>query len=312
MVSELLTKDQVLEKLSEFDGLSSRQVTKFETSGGILVCEDVPVMGEPVIESAAYAVGIPRKFITQCDTEVQATLLNHFIRKNGNPVMAMKKDQVVGFSFEGSPIIAPDKVINKIQDLTNCIGYDRVYIHNGIVDLFAIGEREDAVAVGDIVKGGVLVSFSPLGIEMPEVTAYTFRLACLNGALTQESLARFRRTSEVNGNLDDWFKYTIPEAYDIALNQVNRYREMKDIHLGEDLPAIVRHVTGDVPIAVRNLVLEQALRDRPATLYDLHNTITYVASHRMENLNHMKSLMSIGGEMNTHYSTCPTCHNILS
>jgi hypothetical protein len=312
MESQLMNKDQVLEKLAEFEGLESKPVKKFSASAGVLVVDDRPVMGENIIESAAYSVGIPRKFITLCDADIQATLLNHFLAKNGAPTVAMKKDQVVGFSFENAPIIAPERVVNKIQELTNAIGYDRVSKYNGLVDIFAVGEKEDSVSVGDIVKGGVMLTFSPLGIAMPEVTAYTLRLACINGMLTQESVARFRRTNEVDGNLDDWFKYTIPEAYQTALNQVQKYREMKEIKLGEDLPAIVRHVTGDLPVAVRNTVYEQALKDRPATLYDLLNTITYVASHRMENINHMKSLMSIGGEMSGHYSTCPTCHNILN
>jgi len=304
-----MKKTEVMEKLSIYEGVSKEEVRQFREVGGLLFSNDNPVTDQS-LPSVVPLLGIPKNFLQKCPIDLQVSILNHFSQQLGYPSMVTKDDRVIAFAVKDSLLISPNMVIEKIEKNTECREYDKVLVYDNIIDIYVVGETEKEVVKGDIVKGGVGVMFSPLGIVSPEITSYTYRLLCSNGLIAPESLSRFKMGSAGDG-FDSWFSETLPRAYDIAFAQVEKFREMRNVKLNGNTPGIFRHLVEKFPLVVQNLLYEEVLREKPGNLYELMNIITAFASHKVENPLRMKTLMMASGGMATHYETCPSCHRVI-
>ena len=105
-------------------------------------------------------------------------------------------------------VVQPEKVLRTIERAVPAAEFHRVMLlDHHRVHLETIGAEEKAVARGDLVRAGVLTDFSVMGITRPLIQSYTLRLACTNGATTQDIFDEFRFGSGGEaGDLWQWFR----------------------------------------------------------------------------------------------------------
>lgn len=183
------------------------------------------------------------------------------------------------------------------------------------VHLETYGAEEKAVSRGDLVRAGVFTEFSVLGVTRPLIQAYTLRLACTNGATTQDIFDQYQFGS--GGDGDDvwqWFRQMGKKAYRSLGKIVERWQELRSQRVPEGqraemLEAWIKEarLSEDVAEAVQ----ARAINEPPHNQYDILNLVTWAQSHVITEPSEISRTMRRVSEIQAHAHTgriCPLCH----
>ena len=174
-----------------------------------------------------------------------------------------------------------------------------------------IGER-----VPDLIKAGVLVEFSPVGMSNPLIQAFALRLICANGAVANDVLRRYEYGRGGAGEGDDvwqFFRRSARDAYQSIGAIVERYQAMK----AEGIPAQDRAAVLAAMIKAAGLSKEVAAAVRaraidmpPQTAYDMYQAITWAATHgEREGARQRRAQLAAANfaDETQHARLCPAC-----
>jgi len=305
-----MNETEVSERLEKYSGLeSTREPADFGELGGNLTYGGSFVSFEALRTAARWA-GIPAKFLLKCPVDLQEILLNRFFKDvSGYPKTVFKESEIFAFINPSATQISPWRVIKTMEQSISSLEIERVYSTNGSVEIYTVGPKEHAVAVGDIVRGGVWISFSPFGEANPEVAGYTYRLACLNGMVREKEYARFSYARD--GDPYEWIGSSTQNLYGAIEDEIERYRAMREVKLNGNLSSILNHLIESLPRDVQDLVKDYVLDRKPETMYDLMCLVTEFASHHLKNPRNIWSVMSVGGRTVEHLEICETCHQLI-
>lgn len=214
--------------------------------------------------------------------------------------------------------INAERVLNTVERVIPDVDFHRINLlspHK--VNLEMVGVQERPVVKGDLVRAGVSLTFSPIGIEVPEVQAFALRLACTNGATALDSLSRYNYEGEGNGNggsFYPWLNRSIREAYGALGSIVERWKQMREEGISPTdraavLEALIRQ--SKLPIAVANEVRAMAMAEPPQNNYDAFNLLTWASSHRLEGAQvaHAQRIGAQFASETGHRRICPVCHH---
>lgn len=313
--AELIDKNEVLERLTLFSNLEydSNQYP-FRMEQGYIGYGDY-IMAEDSMELAADWAGIPRKFLGKCSTDLQINLLNEFFTKKRNnkerPQVVSRNRAIEKFVPEDASYIAPEYVLEAIENSAHPIGFTKVFHKDGVVHLYAVSSNENAVSVGDVCKGGAFVEFSPYGDVSPFVAGYVLRLQCTNGAISTDQLVKYQHRGMMD--VSEWFESVLPNAVNAVNNEVEKYRRMKEIPInGNAIDILKQHMPSGIPRSIKEEIIEELARQHPTNLYELMNILTEYGSHRAEDPMQAYRLMYAGGTLSGDHTFCPECHTLLN
>jgi len=231
-----------------------------------------------------------------------------------------KQGEVIQF---GKPVkdaisVHPEKVLKVAEKALGNIDYYRVCmprVDTGMIEL--LGDKEEAVAKGDLIKAGVFLEFSPIGTIKPMVQSYAMRLACTNGATSNSVLREFTFTGGEGGEGDgiwQWYRKSIKEAYRGFSKIVTSYQKMisegvKPEDRAQMLEAMLKAagIKGMFAEAVR----ARALETPPQNAFDMHNLITWASSHLLTEPAQIRRALTAGAHFSdetAHRTACPVCH----
>lgn len=277
---------------------------------------------EEGVKSLAKYTGMPAGVMRNLSRETLGTAFTELLARAERFSVLVDEGVVTGVARPTSvSVLNAEKALKSIEKGMRGAEYHRVLIlKDNVVQLELVGEKREAVAKGDLIQAGAMVTFSPLGTVSPEVSSYALRLACTNGARSNTVIREWKYAGGGGGgggegdDIWQWFRVASAAAYNSLADIINRYREM----MNENIPAADRammleamireaKISGEDADAVRSMAIERP----PENAYDLLNLLTYASSHIIEDPNRVRRAQLTSGDYtseDSHSRVCPVCH----
>ena len=270
----------------------------------------------------AHTLGVPGTYVKKTPHRLMIPHVNFWLEERGGPdiTLSVRDDKIESFT-KGAIAPYPNRtIINEIEAIAGPEAKAHHVSHSFFRTSYSISSPRyqsyiDAVEVGDIVHGGVRVENSYAKARPVEVSAYVHRLICTNGAISSDSL--FRMTRQTSGvDMDEWVINSIENAFNGLEEEYARLNRLKEItfdgHLSDNLVSVFSEFS--VPVGVRDRITDMILDNTVVNLYDLYNTVTYIASNDedvLENPTLSSRLMKVGGRIAAHPEFCDGCHRLM-
>jgi len=280
-------------------------------SGGALI-----PLSENGVKALANFVGMPMKLCQELSPDLFGRVATELLARKERYNLLLDNDEVQNFGdYRGIRNLPVERVLRAIERAIPRCDYHRVSIlGQHTVTLEIVGTKQEAVRRGDIVRGGAMVSFSPINTVAPTVQSYVMRLVCTNGATSTTVLANFVGGAGDADNVWQWFRQSVHAAYQSIRDIANRYREMSRERIPANQRASVLEellrkagITGKEAEAVR----AQAIQEPPRNAYDMMNLITWASSHVIQCPQRRQRALNAGATFTSeseHASLCPLCH----
>lgn len=172
--------------------------------------------------------------------------------------------------------------------------------------------------VGDILRAGVMVNFSPIGLRPVMVRSYVDRLICTNGMSITDTLDAWSAPGGEGSN--DPFEW-IPGAIDAAWEGTAAMFQAADRMAATEVPEdAVETLVNDafdyhrIPGGLRARVLARLANQNVTNGWDIQNAITYAATHdeAIKDDRQRIRLMSFGGDVSSHFDRCESCSHLIT
>ena len=243
--------------------------------------------------------GIPKPLAKKLSPDTTARAMADVLRDAGQVTLLTKDGDVVDVAGPGaySPL-DPERVfrmvdrsvpgfgIHNFRELPHhtvgleLLGVDEPKpVPDGTHHIFREGEQ-------DLVKAGVFLQFSPLGLTAPLVQAFAMRLVCTNGLLTNEIIRDFQYGGRGGaGEGDDvwqFFRQSTKDAYTAIDRIIERFHQMKDEGIPEGERAMVLAAMikeAGLSKEAKAAIEARAIEHPPHSMYDAYQLITWATSH---------------------------------
>ena len=233
------------------------------------------------------------------------TLSGHARSFNSNRYQRIEHEEIAEVAF---PILAE---LPNVKIVSCEITDARLYIH------FVVPGIQGEVRVGDVVQAGGIISNSEVGLGSVSVAGLLWRLACLNGARTNETFRRNHVGRAVDTNEDLWADDTrqsddrtvLLKVRDMVRAVVDEARFKANIAKLQGLADPLHRITGDPVKAVEVLaakvgasvgekdgILRSLIEGHDLTAWGLLNAVT-AQSHNVESYDRAVELEGIGGSL---------------
>jgi len=280
----------------------------------------VEMAPEGVKNMVSFA-GLSLRLARQLSHNTFSQLLSELMANTGKYSLIVKDDRVVNvIPYGAQTMVNPVRLLDAIEKTIPVRDYHRLTIldKHPVVSLEIVGEKTQPVVRGDLVRAGVKVDFSPMGIVTPVVQSYAVVLNCTNGATSNVVLSEFRGGRGSGGGEGDdiwqWFRSSVKRAYNSFDEVVGQWKKLQ----GENIPPVDRarmlsallkraQITGEIAEAV----MAMAVENPPRNAWDMHNLITYASSHLLtapRKVDRTQRAAAAFADEATHARACPLCH----
>ena len=335
---EFLRREEVLEALSGLQSGTTKRINH-EPTTRVVATEDMvtfrPGGGQKILtvdkEGARSMVeynGLSLSIANALSPETFSRVLTELFARKGQYAVTIRDNMAVGFSnpSSGEASMPVERVLRDLERSMKGTQYFRAMMTDGnrAAMIETVGEKQEPVVRGDLVRAGVMVKFSPIGTIKPLVQAYALRLSCTNGATSNTIFEEYSFTGGRNDGADNggnnggsvwgWYRDSIKKAYGGFNQIIGEYRKMA----GEKIPAKDRAavldgllkqagISGDAATAIRARAMEEV----PRTAYDISNLITWGTSHILQKPAQIEKALSAASTFSSaeeHARVCVLCH----
>lgn len=349
-----VTFDQMRERLERFDGfeavgLHHRYSPEFRKNDSGTLCVYLPSNPvDPESEKVEYAVtpdmwagitkdlGAGAGYFGKTPPSLLLPQLNWWYgsREADKPEVQMLTRAVesgrrfaVGVLPERKYPVSPLRALEVVRDAMT----------NGVAPVFTTAGSESLQSVtlvttmpsieyevqrtrqrGDLVRGGAMVRFSPIGAHPVEVSSYIERLICTNGMTSTDQLDVWTHPGgEGAGDPYEWIPSAlrrVRDSYDAHFESIQR---SADAVIDEDaVPTVIEDLFEHyrLPTSMRAAVARRLAGVNVENLWDLTNAITWAATHdrQLRDPRARARLMRVGGDAMTHVERCDSCNHLLN
>jgi hypothetical protein len=264
-------------------------------------------------------VGLSLKIARELSHNTFSQLLSELMANSGKYSLIVKDDRVVNIiPYSAQTMINPERLLITIEKTIPVRDYHRLTIldKSPVVSLEIVGQKTQPVVRGDLVRAGVKVDFSPMGIMRPVVQSYAVVLNCTNGATSNVVLNEFRgrRGGNEGDDIWQWFRSSVKRAYGSFDRVVGQWKKLQSENISSVdrarmLAALLQksNITGGIADAV----MAMAVENPPRNAWEMHNLITYASSHLLTVPNQVERTQRTAARFAdeaTHAKTCPLCH----
>jgi hypothetical protein len=263
-------------------------------------------------------VGLPLKLAGELSPNTFSQVLSELLEHTGKYSLIMKDDRVVNVvPYGAQTAVNPERLLNTIESVIPVEEYHRLTIlkEKTAVSLEVVGNDTKPVVRGDLVRAGVKVDFSPMGIIRPTVQSYAVVLACTNGATSNVVLAEFGgHGGDDGGSVWQFFRSSVRKAYGAFDSVVGEFKKLQAENIppadrARILAALLKRaqISGGIADAVMALAVERP----PRNAWEMHNLITYASSHLLTSphqVERARQTAAAFADETGHARTCPLCH----
>lgn len=333
MRREPIAREQVVETLRSTEGL---QEVAFTFGGaddtfahhddsdrvGFILADKEYELQEPAFVKACRMVGVAETVLGKFPKRLITPLLNHwFSQRNGDMKCLLNRDdQVVAFTKVGIQYVSNIQILEAVEHALNAkfgnglpLQYHNVYNDLAETQFAVVTPRSEHQAKrGDFLNFGIQVQNSIVGEKPVVVSAYVYRLACTNGAISADNVFTFSR--RIRGQtLPSWVEDACTFAADKAAEEFERLtvlaRTPVTSHGGHIIQGLFQEHS--LPKELRELIATSLVDSGAETLYDIYNAITAVANHTEATPAQIRHLQMAAGHLAKYHEFCPSCHRTL-
>lgn len=322
-----MNRAEVLEYLEPMANVTVRQV-EHRPQTRVVVTPDMVVLrpgsggrlvplSENGVKAMANFTGMPRSLGQQLSADTFGRVATELLARKERYNLLMDDGQVIDFTdYRGvRSTLNLQRVVSTIEQAIPKAEFHRVStMDNYSAVIEVVGERRQPVVRGDLIRAGAMVSFSPIGTIQPMVQSYVLRLACTNGATSNNILREFRPSGGEGDDIWQWFRQSLRDSYQALDGIVNRYREMIQERIPANqrattLEALLVHarITGEDADAIR----ARAIEEPPRNTYEMVNLITWASSHVIREPQRILRSLQVAATFTStqeHDRICPVCH----
>ncbi len=267
--------------------------------------------------------GITPKLADRLEPKTLGTVVTEMLAHKNQYAVVTQDGEITDFVKRGERIgMNPAKVLDNIERALPDVDYHRVNcltLHDARLEILGVNER--AVSKGDLIRAGISVNFSPIGVVSPSVQAYALRLTCTNGATSLSSLSQYNYGGGGNGgngggdgNVWNWLRNSARNAYGSIDNIVTSYQEMMRENITPaDRSAVIEGLIREarLPAEVAAEVRTRAMAEPPQNSYDAMNLISWASSHRLTGslADHAQRVVANYSNEAEHRRVCPVCRH---
>jgi hypothetical protein len=344
----LLSRDQAMKALSQYDGLTVREFApdssfgfKADKKGYTYTFGDkddkLPV-SEKAWDYIYRASGLPGTVIGSLSPEVHqehvVPIVDARFRQQERDMKALLKGgQIVGFAKGDTRTENPFelfKVAEKIVGKKHIKGY-QVYgdLERAYFSIIGDTERKlgktfdrDGKRVGAVAGYGFSNYTSPLGLPSPggnhslELNGFNWIYQCTNGAISTRNIAHYSRRLAGDTEFEDWYPEEVRRIYGAAEEEFDRLAALKDHKLpkytAEMLDGMMEQY--GVPPLIRGRVADRLINFPVDDLLGVWNHITYVASNyerALEDHSLIRRLQLAAASIVANQHICDKCHQLI-
>jgi len=329
-----LTRDQVLEVLSDTEDVTSDLVTcgdlKFGTSSGPSDDFDILLTSggkESKLTEEAYLrsckmVGLPEAYVRRTPVDLVESHLNYWYagEKAGEQVKLIKKnDSVIALTRPSIDVISNVRLLEEVEKALGDregLVYDRVNNDIRLTHFSITGPSASTPRTGDVVRAGLTVQNSLVGEHPIEVGVYLYRLVCSNGAISAQNLFKWSRRHDQEDFMG-WFASASQNAVNSFNHEFDHLQKLSEIPMRGYMSDVLSSFFDEysIPVSLREDLMSSIIAEGKAdSLYDIWNAVTYVASHSkklVDNPMGVRRLMKVAGDMLVNKAVCSECHSLI-
>lgn len=334
-----MNANQVMEKLAPVASVTAKKVER-DPSTRIIVTPDMVTMrpgrGKRLLEVEKTSVKdlfqflhTPPDMMGKLHPDTTSRVVNDLMGKHERFDLLMRDGKIIGFrgaTNHSDHAMNPERVMETISKVIEKPDYNRVMVSdNQNVSLEIVGIDKAAVTRGDVIRAGALVNFSPLGMTNPSVQSFVLRLACTNGATSNDVLREYSYGGGNGGGgrggdggrrqegIWSWLRKGLRDAYQSYGKIVERYQDMVRDEIPEHQRALMLEAMikeAGLPPEARETIRSMAIENPVRNAYDILNLITYASSHILTEPRHVRRARKAVEDFqsqDTHALFCPVC-----
>lgn len=271
------------------------------------------------VKNMVSFVGLPLKLARELSHNTFSQVLSELLEHTGKYSIILKDDRVVNvIPYGAQTVVNPVRLLNTIESIIPVQDYHRLTIleKQPVVSLEIVGEKTQPVTRGDLVRAGVKVDFSPMGIIKPVVQSYAVVLNCTNGATSNVVLAEFSggRGGGEGDSIWQFFRSSIKKAYGSFDNVVGEWKKLQRENIPPaDRARILAALLKKTQIGgeIADAIMAMAVENPPRNAWEMHNLITYASSHLLtapRQVERARQTAASFANETSHARTCPLCH----
>jgi len=294
----------------------------------------------PGVERLCEQLGVPRHYVAGLNEPLRNPLLNfhlargdHYrsVRGDGKLNVVSRNGAFVGFARNDLTDLSPQELAAAVLEgvggeADRRLAVNRLMLGEERVEFELIASQIfEEVAPGDLVHGGLLVSYSPIGRHAVSVETFLFRRICRNGLThrrcgAERAISRTRRlprehaqAKEIQFRQVQQLASAVWDGLPRHLAEVAALRNERLDDVEAFLGQLLRRARLWSQSMMRFLLESLSAEDEQGTAYAALNAVTRVATHQPELSSRQRRAMSALGGLIAHRHThiCPRCYSIL-
>lgn len=325
-----MKRNEVLEQISPATDLKLRVIDGDRVKVGIN--EDVVVLrpgtggklipfNQDGIDSLGRFVGFPSSAIQKLSVQTASNVMTELLRRKEKFSVFTREGEIVSvFNAQQWHALKTERMLTTLEHVIHLQDYNRVFtLEKHGVRIEMIGERREVVPgsalKNDVIAGGIVVNFSPIGTFAPSIESFVLRVWCTNGCCTPEVSGMYEYPSGGDGDeIWQWFRNTGRKAYNSVSKIAKHFDKMANEPISpEDRASILDSMLREAGMRneVADAVRAEAIAHPPGNTWEMMNLITWGSSHILQEpkqvIRAQKSVKKFI-EATAHQRTCPMCH----
>lgn len=273
-----------------------------------------------VTNSVFDKLGIASKYLECLRKETLENVVQDLWPSRGFMALSDGKNNVMALADKANfHKVNPEQILSEVEQFTKDYSVQRALLMpNFSVTMEVVATEQKPVAKGDLVRGGIMAEFSPVGTINPRVWAYTSRLACTNGAIATDVIHTFSYSG--NGNDEEfagWLKDAVAKALKGFDSILVQYKAMAGSAINSEQRAnILNYLLHETELgrAANRAVRAKAINEPPENMWDMFNLVSWATTHVIEDPDRIfGSMLRIGNMAGEHemHGICPFCNKVV-
>ena len=292
--------------------------------------EKFSLTGESALQAFAFAK-ISKGLVDIYDLDIIIPMVNWYYENKDGDLKALVKDKkVIAFCRPGTEIYSNTEILKEVLRAVDGFDVTNVFfekIHHDYRETqycLVIPQMTKQLSDGSVLRAGIHVQNSVIGLKPLVMSGYTSRDSVGNGQLSDTAFEQWdRKKTKSNTNIlegtDSYDVYTW--SFDTTDTLIRCFKkdaelvaDLQGINVGDHSGALFNDVFTkfSVPVGLRKLVREEYADQLGQTIFDFWNAITMVAE-RPEldgSIDKQLKMMAVGGKLASHPNSCESCHRL--
>lgn len=281
----------------------------FSTNGEALCVGDLPL--SPAVTRNIYqTLRISPSYADKVPLELMVPHVKYFAQKQDEKILTLirRENQLAAVTTRPFDPLYNSRIADAIKEgIGEDVNIGKLHYDLDDTNFWITNGIQTEPRPGDITKAGIKIKNSLIGNYKPEVSLVAERLVCTNGMTRADTITQLKFTEYTK------LSSILTVLWEQAQSFMDSIANTTEVRVNTD-PGVLagflhKHGVGGRMIA---RILTAVTEQKPETLYDFVNILTFVGTHETKGFWGRHKLQTLGAELTREFETCGECHNILT